>query len=131
LSGWLAAGLSTAGYMIGAGRTFSFDSAITFANFVATPSLREVLGGRTAIEHSGRSLTGTNPHPAVTAQPRHLDGDRVPFSAPLCRKMWPTINSAELAASSRTRLSASSTVAVMGFSTRQWMPLARAWEAAV
>lgn len=61
-SGWLAAGLTTACYMIGAGRTFSFDSAITFANFVATPSLREVLGGRTAIEHSARSLTGINDH---------------------------------------------------------------------
>jgi hypothetical protein len=47
----IAGCLTTAVYLVGSGRAFSLDSAITYANFVATPSLREVFGGRTAIEH--------------------------------------------------------------------------------
>ena len=64
--GVIAGCLTTAVYLVGSGRAFSLDSAITFANFVATPSLREVFGGRTAIEHSMRSQTGINDHVLVS-----------------------------------------------------------------
>src|SRR5258708_7938055 len=35
---------TTAAYLIGSGRAVSYDSAVTFANFVATPSLLDAFG---------------------------------------------------------------------------------------
>jgi len=43
LGGALGA-LTTAVYLIGAGRTFGFDAAVTFGNWVATPSLWDAFG---------------------------------------------------------------------------------------
>lgn len=60
--GLVAAGL----YLVGSSRSFDNDEAITFANFVVPGSLWAVLGGRTSIEHTYRSVTGTTDHVAVS-----------------------------------------------------------------
>ncbi|MEA2682817.1 MAG: hypothetical protein QOK05_1145 [Chloroflexota bacterium] len=58
--------LATGVYLVGSSRSFENDEAITFANFVVTRSTWAVLGGRTDIEHTYRSVTGTSDHVLVS-----------------------------------------------------------------
>src|SRR5258708_16688561 len=39
IAGIVLGGLTTAAYLIGSNRSFGYDAAATFANFIATPSL--------------------------------------------------------------------------------------------
>ncbi|HET7420949.1 MAG TPA: hypothetical protein VFL27_11260 [Candidatus Dormibacteraeota bacterium] len=69
--GALAAGailgvLTFAFYMVGSNRSFGYDAAATFANFVATPSLWDAFGARTVIPTVPIAHVATNDHVLVS-----------------------------------------------------------------
>src|SRR5919108_1067393 len=58
--------LTFAFYMIGSNRSFGYDAAATFANFVATPSLLDAFGARTVIPTVPIAHVATNDHVLVS-----------------------------------------------------------------
>jgi hypothetical protein len=53
---------TTAVYMIGSGRSFGYDAAATFANFVATPSLLDAFAVRSALPATPLTSIASNDH---------------------------------------------------------------------
>src|ERR687888_2330122 len=63
LAAGLTLGLLTfAAYMVGSNRSFGYDAAATFANFVATPSLWDAFAVRSVIPTIPVTQVATNDH---------------------------------------------------------------------
>ena len=57
---------TTAAYLIGANRSFTYDAAATFANFVATPSLWDAFAVRTVLPTVPIQYVATNDHVLIS-----------------------------------------------------------------
>ena len=53
---------TTAAYMIGSGRVFGYDAAVTFANFIATPSLWDAFAVHSALPSISIAVIAPNDH---------------------------------------------------------------------
>jgi hypothetical protein len=66
LAGALLGGATFAVYMVGSNRSFGYDAAATFANFIATPSLWDAFAVRSVIPTIPVTQVATNDHVLVS-----------------------------------------------------------------
>jgi hypothetical protein len=66
IAGLLLGAATGAAYMVGSGRSFGFDAAATFANFVATPSLWDAFAIHTVLPSVPLKYVATNDHVLIS-----------------------------------------------------------------